>query len=216
MTNSVLGVRNIQHTNGTDAMTIDTTGKVTFENGTSYRPGEVIESIIGTCDGRTVVGTSGSYTLANVTAILNGTTSYQDITGSSIDYTPPAGTKVVLYRFTYHWDATENSGISHHRIIFDGTEIDPAYKSVSGNYVSNHHNNMSITLEHAIQCDHTSDDLDNGRVSSWTTSRNIHCEYREYSGSYESRLHANTWRDGGGASSPHDVHKPMLEIVAIA
>lgn len=29
MTNSVLGVRNIQHTNGTDAMTIDTSGNVT-------------------------------------------------------------------------------------------------------------------------------------------------------------------------------------------
>jgi len=32
MTNSVLGVRNIQHTNGTDAMTIATNGGVTFSN----------------------------------------------------------------------------------------------------------------------------------------------------------------------------------------
>ena len=31
MTNSVLGVRNIQHTNGTDAMTIDTAGDVTIK-----------------------------------------------------------------------------------------------------------------------------------------------------------------------------------------
>jgi hypothetical protein len=32
MTNSVLGVRNIQHTNGTDAMTIASDGLVTFNN----------------------------------------------------------------------------------------------------------------------------------------------------------------------------------------
>lgn len=32
MTNSVLGVRNIQHTNGTDAMTIDTAGDVSMSN----------------------------------------------------------------------------------------------------------------------------------------------------------------------------------------
>tara|TARA_B000000532_G_C18681009_1_gene325319 strand:- start:79 stop:603 length:525 start_codon:yes stop_codon:yes gene_type:complete len=31
MTNSVLGVRNIQHTNGTDAMTLDTSGNVTVK-----------------------------------------------------------------------------------------------------------------------------------------------------------------------------------------
>lgn len=32
MTNSVLGVRNIQHTNGTDAMTINTAGDVSMSN----------------------------------------------------------------------------------------------------------------------------------------------------------------------------------------
>ncbi len=215
---SEIKVNKIKSQQGAEAMTVSSDGTVTFAQASaaSYRAGEVIEMIAGTCDGRTVVGLSGSYTLENVTAVLNGTTSYQDITGSSITYTPPTGTKKVLYRFTYHWDNTENSGISMHRLIFDGTEIDPAYKSVAGNYVSNHHNNMSVTMEHVIQCDHTSDDYDNGRISSWTTAKNIHCEYREYSGSYESRLHYNHWRDGAASSAPHQIHRPMLEVMAIA
>ena len=48
MTNSVLGVRNIQHTNGTDAMSIDTTGKVTFSN--TSLGSNIIEKIGGVVD----------------------------------------------------------------------------------------------------------------------------------------------------------------------
>jgi len=40
MTNSVLGVRTIQHTNGTDAMTIDGSGNVTFSGTTNAGPSD--------------------------------------------------------------------------------------------------------------------------------------------------------------------------------
>lgn len=215
MTNSVLGVRNIQHTNGTDAMTIASDGGVTFSK---YRPGEVIECIAGSCDGRTVVGLSGSYTFENVTASQGGTTTYTDITGSSINYTPPAGTKKVHYRFAYHFDVAENSGISHHRLLLDGTEIVPAYQSIASNYASSdwNHFNGGLVMEYVIQCDHTSDDLANGRLSSWTTAKNIHCEAREYNASYEYNLHLNIWRDGTGASSPYNIRKPTLSVTAYA
>ena len=216
MTNSVIGVRNIQHTNGTNAMVIDSDGTVSFPVAPPYRPGEIIEAIVGTCDGRTVTGLSGNYTITDVTAIQNGTTTDTLINGSSITYTPPAGTKKVLYRFTYHWDNAENSGISHHKLFLEGTEIIPAFKAIAGNYVTNHHNTMSVTLEHVIVCDHTSDDQANGLLNGWTTAKNIQCKFREHSGSYECSLHKNHWRDGTTASAPYNLHKPQLDLIAIA
>lgn len=216
MTNSVIGVRNIQHTNGTNAMVIDSDGTVTFSGAPPYRSGEIIEAIVGTCDGRTVTSLSGNYTLTDVTAIQNGTTTDTLINGSSITYIPPVGTKKVLYRFTFHWDNAENSGISHMKLFLEGTEIIPAYKAIAGNYVTNHHNAMSVTLEHVIVCDHSSDDQANGLLNGWTTAKNIQCKFREYSGSYECSLHKNHWRDGAGAVAPYIVHKPQLELMAIA
>ena len=58
-----------------------------------YQPGEIIEEISATCDGSTVVVQSGSYTMTNVTSVQNGTTTYTTVNGSSINYTPPTGTK---------------------------------------------------------------------------------------------------------------------------
>ena len=48
----------------------------------------VLEIIHGNCDGRSIEVGSGTYTLANVTSGQGLTTSYADITGSNIDYTP--------------------------------------------------------------------------------------------------------------------------------
>ena len=57
--------------------------------------------------------------MTNVTSVQNGTTTYTTVNGSSINYTPPTGTKRVYYRFWYHYDVTENSGISHHIMQID-------------------------------------------------------------------------------------------------
>ena len=56
----------------------------------------VLEIVHGSCDGRSITVDSGAYTLENVTAYTNSTTSYQKIPGSLIAYTPPAKTKPVL------------------------------------------------------------------------------------------------------------------------
>ena len=50
--------------------------------------GTVLQEICGACDGRTVSGV----TFENVTTWQDLTTSFADITGSTVSYTPPAGT----------------------------------------------------------------------------------------------------------------------------
>ena len=63
------------------------------------KQGQVLETLAGVCDGRTVVVESGSYTLPNVTTSLSLTSTYTTVTGSEISYTPPPNTKQVIYIF---------------------------------------------------------------------------------------------------------------------
>ena len=60
------------------------------------RPGAIIETLAGNCKGETITMESGTYTLQNVTAVQNGTNSWTPVTGSTINYTPPAGTTRVI------------------------------------------------------------------------------------------------------------------------
>ena len=183
-----------------------------------YQPGEIIEEINATCDGTTVVVQSGSYTMTNVTSTQNGSNSYATVTGSSIDYTPPTGTKRVYYRFWYHYDVTENSGISHHIMQIDGTDVYGSANNVASNYASTnwHHACFPISVEYTINCDASSTSAAAGQFTSWTSAKTLRVRYREYSGSYESRLHQNTWWNGTGASGNYLIMKPHLTIRAIA
>ena len=74
----------------------DTTFLNSFFN---ERKGQVLETLAGICDGRTIEVDSGTYTLTNVSSTQNATTSWADVTGSSISYTPPSGTKQVVFEF---------------------------------------------------------------------------------------------------------------------
>ena len=209
----------------TTTSSINTSGIITattfsgnITDRTEFAPGEVIETISSSCDGSTVVVRSGSYVMANVTAAQNGTNTFTTITGSSISYTPPAGTKKVHYRFWYHFDVTENSGISNHILQIDGTEVYPSANTIASNYASTnwHHACFPVSVEYTINCDADSDDANNGKFTSWTSPKTLRVQYREHSGSYESRLHRNTWWAGSSASANYQIMKPHLTIQAIA
>lgn len=150
----------------------------------------VLEVLTGTCDGRSVTVDSGTYTLGNVTAHQNLTTSYADITGSSIAYTPPAGTKHLSYEFNFMFDCIAYSGISHFKLMVDGTEVVPAYKNFASNYYSSyHHGNFPCSVFYVFDLTAASDDVANGEFSSWTSNKTIKVQGREYGGGYQSAVH---------------------------
>tara|TARA_Y100000389_G_scaffold205105_1_gene263238 strand:+ start:12050 stop:12700 length:651 start_codon:yes stop_codon:yes gene_type:complete len=216
MTNSVLGVRTIQHTNGTDAMTIASDGAVTF-SGAAYRPGEIIEMLTHSCDGTTMNGVGGrSYTWPTVSAIQAFTTTSTDITGSSIAYTPPTGTKTVLYRFVWKWQDDGYGGISHFKFFIDSTEVNGAYKCIAASYESNAHAENVQVFEYSIDCAAASEDASAAKFTSWTSNKTLKWQGSEYGGSYGAAAHKNTWRDQTGAAAPYTIAIPTLTIVAIA
>ena len=183
-----------------------------------YSPGQIIEVLAGVCDGRSVTVKSGTYTFPNVTAELTLTTSYQDVTGSEMTYTPPSGTTTVVYKFIWQVDSANYSAISHYRFYIDTDEVIPAYRSIApGEYISNAHHNAQETFEWMIQCNASSSSPTYGKFTSWTSAKTLKLQARVYDGAtYQQIVHHNVWRDQAGASSPYDVAVPTLTITAIA
>ena len=97
----------------------------------------ILEKIWVPCDGRTITTKSGNnMSITNVTAFQSFPgASYYDVNGSSIVYTPPTGTTLVIYEFAYsqaRWDA---HGIAHYKFHIDSTEI---VNGVNVERLSNH------------------------------------------------------------------------------
>ena len=67
--------------------------------------GRVLETLAGVCDGRSVSVSSGSYTLPTGTKMTINSESVTDVTGTSISYKPPPGTKQVVYSMLIHGGA---------------------------------------------------------------------------------------------------------------
>jgi len=182
----------------------------------------VLETLIGVADGRSVTVSSGTYTFGNVTGRQTLSTSYANVTGSSITYTPPAETNFVSYKFSYKSDSHDinygSSGIHHLDIYLDGTRVGVTQKSVAGNYSGSHSNNhASFTqyMEFVFDLTASSDDIANGKLASWTTPKEIKVMARDYSSPYyRATIHTNIWRDGTGTSGEFQYTHPIIKITS--
>tara|TARA_A100001035_G_scaffold274974_1_gene267701 strand:+ start:1010 stop:1624 length:615 start_codon:yes stop_codon:yes gene_type:complete len=176
--------------------------------------GTVLQEICGACDGRTVSGV----TFENVTTWQDLTTSFADITGSTVSYTPPAGTTTVVYTFSFHHRGVDNGGISHYQFNIDGTDVSNYRRTMAGQYGSQNHHVDRFVLEFPILIDSTlsADNIPSLKLKSWTGARTLKMRAREYSSSYDARLHNNHWWAGTGASGTDAVSIPTLSIKAIA
>ena len=188
-----------------------TTGVITR---TAYNPGEVIETLQGRANGRSISVLSGTYTLQNVTGIQEGTTSHAVINGSSISYKPPAGTTRVIYEFWCFFRQTDAFPLMHYAGRVAGTQVSDSRhtwrETTAGgsDYQTWVYSNMTLTIGEVA-----SDSLANGQLASWTTNKTLDFTFREYSASYEGRLHMTNHWDGGGTDI---VVKPVIKITAIA
>ena len=109
--------------------------------------GTVLQEIYGFCDGRTVSG----ITFPDVTATQALTTSHADITGSEISYTPPTGTKTVVYTFNFKWHSDQQSGISHFAFYIDSDEVSSFRRTIASAFDANHHATLTFTFDYPIE-----------------------------------------------------------------
>ena len=188
---------------------------------TAYRPGEIIETLTGMCDGRTLVGLSTSIVLTDITSYqdINSET-HTDINGSTISYIPPIGAKTLIYRFTFHKaSAASSSGINHFKMRIDNTDITYSRKTFAGDH-STGHNHMDCIMEWVFKLNASSTTLADGyfTTADWVTAQQakvIKIQGRRHNSSYSSRVHHNKYFDGTTASGASAVVQPTIFIQAI-
>lgn len=171
----------------------------------------VLEYISAPADGRTVTTTQGDITFQNVTASQSiSSTSLVDITGSSISYTPPEGTKYVKYCYSFKIDVTANSGISNYRLYVDDVEVVDAHKQYASNYASTNWNHAGLpgVVEFTFDLTAYADTVAEGQFNGWTSDKTIKVKARAHSSSYTVNLNSNVYNAAGS------VPKPNLTIVA--
>ena len=194
---------NIASTSGTNAMTIASGGQVTFATNPILGSGQILEIVSSVCDGSTVNG----YTFQNVSASQEFTTSYADVTGSSISYTPPAGTTQVVYEFNYHAGFQDNHAIASLKFFIDSDEV--VYGRHTYGAIDNFHGRL--TFKWVINIGGSAD-TNVGRLASWSGAKTLKLQGREYGSSNEARIHSTNYWENTGTGQ---LSIPTLSITSI-
>ena len=172
------------------------------------QPGQVIEKISSICNGRSVTVGSGTYTMPSVTAPQYPGTTYVDVTGSSLAYTPPSGTNTVDYEFhVYIGYAGTTTQLGSFRFYLDNAEVTCMRNSSYMYYDGIHVIRVPLSLNNATE------DIANGKVGSWTSSKTMKLQARSYGTTYTMGLHRVYHFDG--TANVQNV-KPTLSITSIA
>ena len=165
--------------------------------------GQVLEVVSSVCDGSTVNG----YTFENVTASQEFTTSFADVTGSSISYTPPTGTTQVAYEFGFHAGFQDNHAIASLKFFIDSDEIVYARQTygASTNFHGRLHFKWIINIGGSTS-------TNTGRLASWSGAKTLKIQGRDYGSSNDSRIHSTMYWEATGTGQ---FSMPTLTITAI-
>ena len=195
---STLYVNNIAPKTGN---TINITGLASGSN--------VKEVLAMLCDGGSYTVSSGTYTSQSVTATYTPTTTFADLTGSTVNYTPPSGTTVVIYEFQYQV-ATDNvaHAITHNKFFIDGTEVTDSKRQIAGGSYPEY----SAIIRQVIPIGGTANTA-TGRQSSWTGAKELKIQTRNYSvPGNKMKIHGTYYWDG---STSTQFVRPNLTITAL-
>mgnify|MGYP001164861165 CR=1 FL=1 len=191
-----------------------TAGQVLVSQGPSSAPTwsggttRTLEYISAPCSGESVATFYGSRTTQQVSGVQNLTSTYEDVTGSSITYRPPVGAHTVIYRFSFQFSQSDADPIVHFRFHVGGDEIIYARHTKRGD----DHQDRT-TFEWPIRIDGSqADNLNHGRLQSWNGDKVLKMRAREYDGSYEAKLHVTQNWDGGGTDM---FSMPVITIIAL-
>ena len=176
--------------------------------------GQLLDIVAGVADGRTVKGAEGDYTLENVIAQQHITNDYpgpfDDVTGSKITYKPPANSTEVIYKFRYHMKFEADTS------NYEGQAVKLYINNIQCGRLKqtdNHgYGDTWVEFEWIIQIG--TDDMPNGKISSWTDFKEIKVGMIERSSSNQAVIHGSTYITNYGGSTD-DVILPELEVRAI-
>ncbi len=189
-----------------------TAGQVLKSNGSSAEPSwsggaqRVLEVVASPCDGSTISTSNGDVTFQNVTGVQNLSTTFTDVTGSKITYTPPTGTTQVIYEFNFQMSRLDALAISHYRMYIAGNEVTYARSELAAEDGC-----IRTTIRWIFNIGGSTNNA-TGRQSSWTSGKEIKLQAEDYGGSYDVQLHETNWWNGSGDDQ---FSMPTLSLTAI-
>jgi len=193
---------------GSDGQVLTSTGAGSPPAFETLAGSNVKEILAMVCDGSTTVVSSGSYTSTNVTAPITTNTSYVDLTGSSINYTPPSGTKSVVYEFSFGWGYVDASVGTLLKLSLAGAEVTNG-RRISSTYSLG---DGMDTYKWIFKIG-DGDVAATGKVASWGSGKIIKLQCRAMASSYQCKIHQTTYWDGVAANH---LLKPTLQITAVS
>lgn len=173
--------------------------------------GNILEQIVYRADGRTITTSQGNITVP--TAVTQSTTSsHVLVSGSNIDYLPPAGTTGVLYEFIPQLSNVDANPLYHFKVQLDNssgtlTDITNSRRS----FYAPDLRDFRITLDAYIRINGT-EDVANEQVGTWDAARTIQLTMRDYSSSYQGRV--NMLYHWDGAAPQVTNVPPIIKITA--
>ena len=166
------------------------------------------EQLAMLCDGGSYTVPSATYTSQNVTTHQLLTSSYQDITGSVLSYTPPTGTLVVIYNFIFEFrQSSTQHGIGHFKLFIDSDEVVDGRQGMSAASMLNDQMNYKYVIPIGGSANTTT-----GRQASWTSAKTIKMQAREHNTSNAVELHRTYYWDGAASAQ---FRRPSLIITAL-
>ena len=161
--------------------------------------GNVLEQFFTPCDGSAITVPSGTYTVYNVTSTQALTTTYDDVKGSTISYTPPAGTTQVIYEFNFMSGEDNNNHkfLLNYKLQIDSTDIANSRSLV---YMEANNYTQYINFKYAINIG-GSTSTTTGRQATWTSAKTLRIMAREHDANYASRLFEMDYFDGSSAQA---------------
>jgi hypothetical protein len=154
--------------------------------------GMIIETIHLPCSGQSQTVGSGTYTSETVSAVQQLSASFDDVTGSSITYTPPSSASRVIYSFSFQFSFTDAFNVGIFKLFLDGTEVTNAKTEYGGE--NNLEGRFTFTWPFAIG---DGADAANGKVSAWATGKIIKLQAAEIGGNNEAAIHQVYYWPGG-------------------
>ena len=173
----------------------------------------ILEQISAPCTGESVMTSFGPRVTQDAgTAGYQLTSSYVDLLGSVITYRPPTGTHTVIYRFMYQISNHDADGIAHLRFYVgpsgSAQEIVYATHTVRADDFQNR-----VHFEWPIRIDPSqATDYNHGRLQTWNSDFILKMMAREYSSSYEMKVHMTQNYDGAGTDQ---FSMPVITISAL-
>ena len=144
--------------------------------------------------------------MPNVSASQAMTTTYADVTGSSLAYTPPTGTQLVVYSLAFVIGYADASPIVDFKLFLDSDEVTKARTTFQTSY-----DQGRVEIKWGFKIGGSADTTI-GQIASWSSAKTIKLQAREHSSTVEGMLH-NQYHFNGGVGNNLSI--PVLSITAI-